>query len=101
MLRNMAVVVCLLALCNSLYAQKSVNPPIDEDTIVAYQKLGAVYGGFKTSGLGVIEFYTGEEAAKSSLPGFRFDKLPKDGLPRLRNANVPFEALRATLCQSS
>jgi len=46
MLRIMAVVVIwLLAPCGSLNAQKTVNPPIDKETIAAYQELGAVCDG--------------------------------------------------------
>jgi RNA polymerase sigma factor (sigma-70 family) len=55
--------------------------PIDDDTIAAYEKLGAVYGGLRMAPGGIV-FEHGEEAAARYLPGFRFLSLPKGELPR-------------------
>ena len=58
--------------------------PIDSDTIAAYKKLGAVYGGFHENPnklgipLGWIEFKQGKEAsAKSTCPDFALSRCPK------------------------
>jgi hypothetical protein len=55
--------------------------PIDGDTIAAYEKLGAEYGGIKIALW--IDFTKGKEAAAKELPGFHFAALPDGGLPGL------------------
>src|SRR5262249_53510022 len=65
--------------------------PIDSDTIAAYEKLGAVYGGIHTFPAGWIQFEPGKEAAAKHLPGFRFSSLPAGELPgRLPAVGVQF-----------
>ncbi len=62
---------------------------IDSDTIAAYEKLGAVYGGFRLNPItwsdegfrGHLEFEPGKDAAAKHLPGFRLSPLRKGGLP--------------------
>jgi hypothetical protein len=74
MLRIMTVsILCLSTLTGTLKAEGPVNQSIDEETIAAYEKLGAIYGGFKynyTNKWGNPRFWEGEEAASKGLPGF-------------------------------
>jgi hypothetical protein len=87
MLRIMAVgFVCLFAASGLLRA----GEPIDKETIAAYEKLGAVYGGFEADEFGSVVFSAGAEVASEGLPGFRFIELPNGKLPRLPDVKVPF-----------
>jgi len=70
---------------------------IDPETIAAYEKLGAEYGGFDApvfspglDDIGIVEFTRGKEAAAKLLPGFRFRSLPDGALPALPPVAVPF-----------
>ena len=46
--------------------------PIDAETIAAYEKLGAEYGGIGVLEFGGLRFSPGNEAAAKGLPGFKF-----------------------------
>jgi hypothetical protein len=72
--------------------QVTVHAPIDDETIAAYEKLGAVYGGFMAGGriVGFLPFIPGAEGASKGVPGFWFIELPKDRLKNLPEVKVPF-----------
>jgi internalin A len=65
--------------------KKSPAKGIDAATVAAYEKLGAVYGGWTKSNLG---FQIGQKHAEEGLPGFAFfETFPKVKLPEVA---VPF-----------
>src|SRR5690349_2837153 len=78
--------LCVSALSTPAYGQdkKSAGKGIDPATVAAYEKLGAVYGGWRD---GKIVFERGPAAAAAGLPGFRF---PADFKGKLPKVNVPF-----------
>jgi hypothetical protein len=65
------------------------KPPqgIDAATVAAYEKLGAVYGGWEKNETGTIWFQPGREHAEKGLPGFRFAIFPQARLPEVA---IPF-----------
>jgi hypothetical protein len=94
----------LLALsAASVHGQATKAPAkgIDAETVAAYEKLGAVYGGWRNN-VPMTWFLGGREKAEQGLPGFRFDALPNSKLPaiavpfglHLKNANLPDAGLR-------
>jgi len=54
------------------------EPPrgIDAATVAAYEKLGAIYGGWVKRESGAIGFQPGRDQAEKGLPGFRFGIFP-------------------------
>jgi len=74
----------------ALQAQEPKYKSIDAETIAAYEKLGATYGGFRPIKPFVAEFVAGEEAAKKGLPGFRLILLLDEGFPKLPATKVLF-----------
>src|ERR1043165_6598772 len=67
-------------------AKKSQGKGIDVETVAAYEKLGAVYGGWidKEGNRG---FEPGQKHAEDNLPAFQFRQLPTSKLP---DVAVPF-----------
>ena len=92
-MRTMLAILCLgwfvVALPAVPIPDEAKRGPIDPETIAAYEKLGAVYGGFDVSVYGYPEFFPGKEAATKRLPGFQFAKLPA-ALPKLPPVQVSF-----------
>jgi hypothetical protein len=74
----------------ALQAQEPKYKSIDAETIAAYEKLGATYGGFRPIKPFVTEFVAGEEAAAKGLPGFRLNLLVEYTIPKLPPVKVPF-----------
>ncbi len=65
--------------------------PIDPETIAAYEKLGAIYGGFEIDNSGGnYKHLPGKDAAAQHLPGFSFATLPNDMIPKLPPVQVAF-----------
>jgi hypothetical protein len=66
---------------------KPADKGIDSSTVAAYEKEGAVYGGWVKEGRGTF-FQPGRDAAEKGLPGFTFD----GGFPhaKLPDVAVPF-----------
>src|SRR5437762_597432 len=96
---RLAASVALLGLSAAgMQAQekKAAAKGIDRATVAAYEKLGAVYGGW------VIRddewgFLKGEKSAEAGLPGFAFSAFPKSELPEVA---VPF-GLRLVAAEDS
>jgi hypothetical protein len=90
MLRIMALsFVCLCGVSGVLHA----GEPIDRETVSAWEKLGAEYGGFRwfrTNEQADSVFTPSTNAAKEGLPGFQFSEPPKGGLGKLPIPAVPF-----------
>src|SRR5438067_456040 len=87
-LRLAASVALLTLSAAGMQAQekKAAAKGIDRPTVAAYERLGAVYGGW------VIRddewgFLQGERSAEEGLPGFAFSAFPKSELPQVA---VPF-----------
>ena len=59
---------------------------IDPETIAAYHRIGGVHGGF-WYGDSSSYYWIYEGNTPVRLPGFKFEKFPKQKLPRV---NVPF-----------
>src|SRR4051794_32080896 len=59
---------------------------VDPDTVAAYERLGATYGGL-VKGPFRTNFVAGRSAAGRGLPAFQFKGIPKDQLP---DVAVPF-----------
>src|SRR5579862_6048837 len=59
---------------------------IERNTVDAYEKRGAVYGGWVKQDLRTL-FQEGRESADNGLPGFRFRTFPRSKLPEVE---VPF-----------
>jgi hypothetical protein len=76
--------------CSAIVAQsqekKSAKTRIDDATVVAYEKLGAEYGGWVKSGLARF-FQAGRDSAEKGVRGFRFRNFSKGKLPEVM---VPF-----------
>ncbi len=64
---------------------KATGKGIDAETVAAYEKLGADYGGWVKQES--LQFQTGRDAAERGLPGFRFYSNPITKLPQVA---VPF-----------
>ncbi len=64
--------------------------PIDPETIAAYEKLGAKFGGFYGDRFEFDHFVPGTTAAAKGLPGFYFDSLRDGMLPKLPPVQVSF-----------
>ena len=60
---------------------------IDPATVAAYEKLGAVYGGYVQTDDSFFIFREGRENAEKGVPGFRFKQTPRGKLPEVA---VPF-----------
>ena len=96
--RTVIASICLGWLAASLQAippltlpERQMYKPVDSETIAAYEKLGAEYGGFVVDREGAFLFFSGKEEAANWLPGFRFQKTLDDGkLPKLPPVQVPF-----------
>jgi Leucine-rich repeat (LRR) protein len=74
-----------LSACNrGRQNQPKVYKPIDHETVVAYEKLGATH---ITIGTATSPFQFRPYEAGTGLPGFRFDSLPQVKLPEV---SVPF-----------
>jgi len=73
---------------------------IDIGTVLAFQKLGAEYGGIIPNKFGYVSFVSGFEAAGQGLPGFllpsreklnlRVDPIIYGRIPKLPQVDVPF-----------
>ncbi len=64
--------------------------PIDRETVAAYEKLGARYGGFEVRAFGRITFWPGKKSAAKWLPGFAIVPAKDGTLPKLPPVQVPF-----------
>jgi RNA polymerase sigma factor (sigma-70 family) len=67
------------------FVAQAVYQGIDPATVVAYERLGAIYGTMGT--LTDLEFRIGRDQAEEGLPGFRFPFNPSSKLPEVA---VPF-----------
>ena len=67
-------------------AHRAITP----ETIAAYEKLGAEYGGFNVNRFGVIVFTTGQQAATHGLPAFRFGDVKHGKLIKFPAVPIPF-----------
>ena len=65
---------------------KGTGKGIDAETVAAYEKLGAVYGGWVKL-YSYTYFKVGSEHAQKGLPGFQFPTFPSSKLPEVA---VPF-----------
>jgi hypothetical protein len=72
--------------------QPAKYKPIDPETIAAYEKLGAEYGGFDADLFADIVFLTGKEPAATRLQGFSFGRLRGGPFPKLPSGG-PFPKL--------
>jgi hypothetical protein len=61
---------------------------IHPETIAAYEKIRAAYGGFDVAIHAGVHFRAGKEAAAKGLPGFRFDSLPDGKVPELPSVQL-------------
>jgi hypothetical protein len=92
--RNLLITLCFACLETSLEAAPlpdAARTPrsIDPETIAAYEKLGAKYGGFVDDGFGRVMFSPGKEAADKGLPGFYIRSLKNRLLFKLPPIQVP------------
>ena len=89
--RSLIAVLCLG--CFVVWGSTDELPkykPIDAETIAAYEKLGAKYGGLGENKYGFIEFSQTKDALAKRLPGFRISPSSKGILPKLPPVQVPF-----------
>ena len=84
--RIFAATFCFVGLVNfSGAADLPKSKPIPQETIAAYEKLGA-----KSVWFGVNRYGFYEISSQSELPGFIFQNLPNGKLPKLPAVSVPF-----------
>lgn len=83
--------VSVLSLCCLTMALKAedLRKPIEPETIAAYEKLKATFGGFRSDSLtGESNMFSpGKESAAKGLPGFQFRKVT---LTKLPSPTTPF-----------
>lgn len=85
-------VLCITCVQIPLHAEEPKYKPVEVETIAAYKKIGAVYGGFAPLGHGVACFSVGKHLAaeRGYMPGFYFDEKLEGKLPKLPEVVVPF-----------
>ncbi len=90
LIRTQLVVLAALFITAPIFARAPApkQQAIDPQTIIAFEKLGAIYGTIRTATNGRMDFVPATEGMESTgLPGFKIIGLPKGPYPEV---NVPF-----------